>query len=151
MDVVTLAPRWSSCVGDKLLCLVLAIALSGPVFGQVSSAEFAAGVHDEKGLQQLVAMAFGGGRHYVVSDSPFHIAELMPTSGLFTTELFVFESIRGQLALRAHVPTQLNLAMKAEFRDGMLVISERLHNSKDAWKVRFHVAPNKSLEPTPGR
>lgn len=89
----------------KALRLALALALSPPVLGQLSSAEFAAGVHDEKGIQQLVATAFGGGRHYMASESPFHVAELMPTSGLFTTELFVFESIGGQLALRAHVPT----------------------------------------------
>jgi hypothetical protein len=125
----------------KALRLILAIVLSAPVLGQSSRAEIAAGVHDEKGMQQLVATAIGGGRHYVVSGSPFHIAELVPTSGLFTTEVFVFESIRGQLALRAHVPTQLNLVMKAEFLDGMLVISERLHSSENAWKVRFYVAP----------
>ena len=74
------------------LHLVLAFALSGPVFGQPSTADVASGVRDEKGLQQLVVMAFGGGHHYAVSDSPFHIAQLMPTSGLYTTELFVFES-----------------------------------------------------------
>jgi hypothetical protein len=133
----------------KALYLVLAFALSSQALAQPSRAEFAAGVHDEKGIQQLVAMAFGGGHHYEVRGSPFHIAQLMPTSGVFTTELFVFESVGGKLALRAHVPTELNLAMKAEFLDGMLVISERHYRSKDAWKVRFYMAP--TLAPPGGR
>jgi hypothetical protein len=92
-------------------------------------------------LAELAKASFGGGRYYRVATSQFYVADLMPTSGVFSTELFIYESVAGSLVLRLHVPRQINLEMKAELGNGQLVVSDRHYREKGAWQIRFHLAP----------
>jgi len=124
----------------KAFLALIGLLLSVPALGQDSFLEIAEDVRDERGLEKLVAASFGGGRHYEVKESPFFIADLMPTSGIPSTELFVFECINGQLALRLHVPRRSFVVMKAEVHEGKLIVSEKAQRGVE-WKVRFHVLP----------
>ena len=142
----------------KALLTVIGLILTVPALGQASFLEVAQDVRDERGLERLVAASFGGGKHYQVKGAPFHIVDLMPTSGILSTELFIFESVNGQLALRVHVPLQSFIVMKAEAHGGTLIVSEKAQREGE-WKVRFQVfptavaggPPNTSLERTRGR
>jgi len=120
---------------------ILGLMLSCPSIGHPSSLlEVAEEVRDERGLENLVAASFGGGKHYQVEGSPFFVVDLMPTSGIASTEIFVYESLSGQLVLRVHTPRQAFIVSKAEFHDGMLIISEKTKRDGE-WKVRLHVVP----------
>jgi hypothetical protein len=125
----------------KVFLTILGLMLSCPSVGQPSSLlEVAEGVRDERGLEKLVAASFGGGKHYEVKGSPFYVVDLMPTSGILSTEIFVYESLNGQLALRVHIPRQAFIVTKAELHDGTLIISEKPQRDGE-WKVRLHVIP----------
>jgi hypothetical protein len=142
----------------KAFLALIGLMISVPARGEDSFLEIARDVRDESGFEKLVAASFGGGKHYEVKGSPFFIVDLMHTSGIPSTELFVFESINGQLALRLHVPRRSFVVMKAEAHDGTLIVSEKAHR-KVEWKVCFHVLPtaaavqppNTSLERTRDR
>jgi len=124
----------------KVFLTVMGLMFSCPSLGQLSLLEVAEEVRDERGLEKLVAASFGGGKHYEVKGSPFYVVDLMPTSGILSTETFVYESIDGQLALSVHIPRQAFIVMKAELHDGTLIISEKPQGD-GKWKVRLHVVP----------
>jgi hypothetical protein len=125
----------------KLLLAIAGLMLSCPSMAQPPSLlEVAEGVRDEGGLERLVAASFGGGKHYEVKGSPFHVVDLMPTSGILSTEIFVYESLNGQLKLRIHIPRQAFVVTKAELQGNTLIISEKPQRGGD-WKVRLHLVP----------
>ena len=57
-----------------------------------------------------------------------------------STELFVFESLNGRLTLRAHVPRQNFIVLKAEAQGRTLIVSEKSQREEE-WRVRLHVFP----------
>src|SRR5690349_4287576 len=124
----------------KGLLTVMGLMLSVPALGQTSLLEVAEEVRDASGLEKLVAASFGGGRYYEVKGAPFIVVDLMPTSGVPSTELFVFESLNGRLALRAHVPRQNFIVLKAEAQGRTLIVSEKSQREEE-WRVRLHVFP----------
>ncbi len=124
----------------KALLAVQAFSRSFPAAAEGSFVTIAEEVRDEAGLQKLVSASFGGGRYYQVEKSRFFVVDLMPTSGVPSTELFIFESMDNQLVLRVHVPRKAFVEMRAELHDGVLIVSEKAQGQKE-WQARLHVLP----------
>jgi hypothetical protein len=124
----------------KVLLVIASLMLTGTAAAQPALLEAAAAVRDEGGLERLVAASFGGGKHYGLKGSPFFVADLMCTSGIISTEIFVYEVLDGQLALRVHIPCRGFLVTKAEFVGGALVISEKSQR-EGKWKEALRVMP----------
>jgi len=73
--------------------LVLMFALSHSACGQPSRLEIAQSVQSEADLQRLVDTSIGGGRYFRAGDSSFYVVDLLPTSGIFTAELWILSKV----------------------------------------------------------
>ena len=121
-----------------LLALLPSLAVAG------SSSDLARTVTDVKGLEKLASSAFGGGSYEQVKGSRFFVADLMHTSGLFSTEIFIFEGTEDDLQLRLHLPRENSVVRKAEWSDGKPIIRERPQN-KGEWKTILEFYPESPL------
>ena len=118
----------------KLATLILMLATGSVAPAQDSRLDLAKTVRHEHDLQALVESSFGGGRHYQVGESRFHVVDLQTHSGLLVSEIFIFERIGDELKFRMFLPGKISHARKAEYLDGALIVSE-LAQGEEEWKV----------------
>ena len=125
------------------IAFALFFALAIPAYGQSSRLEIAQSVRSEVDLQRLVDSSVGGGRYFRAGESSFYVVDLMPTAGIFSVELLIFEQGASGLFLRLHVLPKFDTDMKAEIVDGVLVISEQPRRENE-WKVSIRLTPTES-------
>ena len=114
------------------------MAVTGIALAENPALSLARTIKSVDALEQLTELTVGGGSIYCVEESNFVIVDLMHTSGIFTSEFFVYELVEDELKFRAHLPLKRNLTRDAKIADGLLVVHE---GTRSDWNVALRLEP----------
>ena len=123
----------------KIWLMILSMLFSHVAIAHNNSYQIAHTVYKVSGLKKLLDTAFGGGESYQVDQSDFYVVDLMHTSGVIATELYLFKFSDGDLKLIAYLPSKPFIIRSVKYQDGKILISETTQNPVK-WKVVVELA-----------
>ncbi len=142
----------------KFVFIILFLLVWQPVQAE-TRLEIAKCVTDVAGMRRLANGEFG--QMYpdtadvslfcegVFEPPGFYFLNISLTSGVLSGEAFVFQGTRDQLKLRAYLPARAWVWRRAEWVDGVLVISEQPYTGIDMSSLEAECAWNPIIELLP--
>ena len=118
----------------RYLIIILALSFCNYSRAQETSYEIAKTVVNVEQLSTLVSSAFGGGFFEKVEMSPFYFVDLQQTSGILSSEYYIYQEVKDGLKLVAYFPLEGFVSRRLEYFDGTLSVYEQVRYS-DSWRL----------------
>lgn len=121
----------------KLLMLTL-LFICSQLSAQVSSYEVAQSVKELSDFKELINSSFGGGHYIPVKKSDYHIVDLMQTSGIYSTEYFIYKKVENKMQLVAYLPYKGFYFRRAEYLNNKLQVFGRKNHDTE-WELELEL------------
>lgn len=108
----------------KFAVLMFLLIFCGSASADSGLKKLARNVSSVDEIPSLVSRSFGGGKHHSVEGSDYYVVDLHHTSGVSSSEYFVFRRYGGErIHLLAMLPFKSGVLREASYKDGVLVVT----------------------------